>query len=319
MHRDLVQKVPFFQDKDPGFVSFIVPNMKNVSFKAGEVVFQEGEHADEVYFILEGRIAFQTAQGAVFRTYIPGSYFGEVDILENLSRSYTAQVTSKTAELLIMTKANLWKMMEEFPQIALEIIETAREKEQRNQESLKNIREVFKLDSPETSLQGKLENFHTDGIITQRQYRRRRSVNGTMDLDPLEKRHTGFTVKILRSADRVDEKQAYWDKLKEKYSQPEPLLSLNTPGGSDSPATPHTRGDGNADFTAQAMPLFSPQSPNASPKSHLDEMANLWKGRKEAVEEQFEGTRKVMEMIAKRQVELRNMMQIIAEKRDKAS
>ena len=312
LHRDIVQKVIFFQDKDPGFIAFVLPNLRNLAFKCGEVIFQQGEHADEVYFLLEGRVGYKTAQGAVLLTYVQGSYFGEVDILENVSRAFTAQVSSKVAELLVLTKANLLKMMEEFPDIALEVIETAREKQQRNEKATKDLAEIFQPESP----QAKLRSATTKGIEV-RKFHRRSSLNDT--INPLER--GAFTVNIMRSADTGATKEAYWDKLKEKYGQPEPLLSLSQSPCSETPDSPHTHEDRNEpkDFTAQAMPLFSPESPNGSPKSHLDAIVTTLKEKEQQMEEQFAVSGRLMGMIAKRQGDLRHLVQAIAAKRGKIS
>lgn len=319
MYKDIIEKVAFFQDKDPGFISFILPHLRSVCFKSGEVIFQQNEHADEVYFILTGRVSYKSSQGIIFRVFIQGSYFGEVEILENVSRRYTAIITSKVAELMVMTKETLWSMMEEFPEIALEVIETAKEKRLRMTKSCVKAGEGIGAETPASSSPINPE--------IRRKYQRRSSINGPTSFG--QATHSQFTVKVLRSAE--EDREEYWDKLKEKYEKVSPALGLS--GGSSyshgSPKTPGRKQKLSNGFTAQAMPLFSPEAAanlpgfstdaaSAMPTTpSLESLALTLKEKEHLLDEQFQKSARLMQGLVTRQGEIRSLTERIASRMHK--
>ena len=50
---------PFFHGLDERHISTIVGCAKNVRFEEGQVIFREGDQADQFYFIREGRVAIE--------------------------------------------------------------------------------------------------------------------------------------------------------------------------------------------------------------------------------------------------------------------
>lgn len=135
MHHKIVEKIYFFQDKDPGFISYMVPKLRTVSLQPGEFLYKEYEFPDEVYFLTKGRVNLIASNGVVFKSYVQGSYFGEVEIIENTARDCSVQATRDGAEFLVLSKRQFLKMLEEFPKIAEEINETARLRSLKNAES----------------------------------------------------------------------------------------------------------------------------------------------------------------------------------------
>jgi CRP-like cAMP-binding protein len=50
---------PFFRDLAPGDIQFLTGCAKNARFEAGQVIFREGEDADQFYLIRDGRVALE--------------------------------------------------------------------------------------------------------------------------------------------------------------------------------------------------------------------------------------------------------------------
>ena len=63
--------------------------LKSMRLKSGEILYRQGEYAEEVYFLIKGRVNLKASNGVVFKTYVEGSYFGEVDIFEGKCRDCT--------------------------------------------------------------------------------------------------------------------------------------------------------------------------------------------------------------------------------------
>ena len=47
MHQDMINKIPFFQDKHPSFIAFCGPMLRPVKVQKEEYIFREGEAIDE--------------------------------------------------------------------------------------------------------------------------------------------------------------------------------------------------------------------------------------------------------------------------------
>ena len=88
MNSKIVEKIPFFQEKDHFFIAALVPLLKSMRLKSGEILYREGEYAEEVYFLVKGRVNLKASNGVVFKTYIEVSYFGEMDILEERAAGF---------------------------------------------------------------------------------------------------------------------------------------------------------------------------------------------------------------------------------------
>lgn len=272
MYKKIVEKVSFFQDKDPGFISYIVPTLKHISFKSGELMFTEGDYSDEVYFIVNGRVNLKASNNVTFKTYVQGSYFGEVEILENSLRSYTVQVASPRAELLAMSKAMFWSMMEEFPQVAQEVIETARLRNFKNMEAKQHALSLIHdpdLDPvPEqiSSRQKTVKAQFLDQVRSTNSYvrnpRRRISITDALGEAIGLKTNNTKAMKILISDAEDPEKEAHWAKLREKYSKPK-QFAISTKDASvkseqTGVITPQTR-KGPLTFSSQILHLSKPQ------------------------------------------------------------
>jgi glyoxylate utilization-related uncharacterized protein len=82
MHQGAARTVPFFAGRDMIFISKIVPFLMNLHVTAGEMVYNEDDYADEIYFIVDGRVDFVFgAENHIFKSMQRGSYFGEIEVI----------------------------------------------------------------------------------------------------------------------------------------------------------------------------------------------------------------------------------------------
>lgn len=58
MHSGAASKVNFFIGRDKIFICKIVPFLTHLHVRAGEYVYKEEDHADEIYFIIAGRAEY---------------------------------------------------------------------------------------------------------------------------------------------------------------------------------------------------------------------------------------------------------------------
>ena len=117
-----LKNISFFQKKEDGFISMIVPNLSSINFQIKEFIYRKGENPSNMYFIVNGRINFITDTFVIFKTFTTGSYFGEYEIVKNHKYRKNTIITEKTVETLILSKLMYHKIVEsEYPEIHQEI------------------------------------------------------------------------------------------------------------------------------------------------------------------------------------------------------
>ena len=104
-------------DKNP-FAKFLT------HFKAGSVLFQEGEDGDEMYIVQSGRVAIKkkVKDGeATLATLEKGDFFGEMAILDGLARSASVVAITKS-ELFMIHRRDFLKLLHDFPSVAIALL-----------------------------------------------------------------------------------------------------------------------------------------------------------------------------------------------------
>ena len=90
-HGEIINKIKFFENKDPDFLWSILPLLKQMKVYPQECLYNQADHADEIFFIVHGRVkiyydlneGFGDPDNHPFNLYVEGSYFGDSDILTN--------------------------------------------------------------------------------------------------------------------------------------------------------------------------------------------------------------------------------------------
>jgi CRP-like cAMP-binding protein len=90
---------------------------------AGEVVFREEDFGDEMYLVRSGQINIHQELGdapSLIEMVMPGGYFGEMAIIDDLPRTATATAEVDTS-LLVLHKNDFRTAVQDYPDIAFEI------------------------------------------------------------------------------------------------------------------------------------------------------------------------------------------------------
>mmetsp|Transcript_15490 Transcript_15490/g.28098 ORF Transcript_15490/g.28098 Transcript_15490/m.28098 type:complete len:700 (+) Transcript_15490:60-2159(+) len=153
MHQGSVKHLPFFNDKDHVFVSTVVPFLQHIKVKAGEYVYQAGEYADELYFLVRGRACYVTGKNDIcFKSLQRGSYFGEIEVMQQAPRRFTVKALVD-CEMLTMSRQLMMYVKQEFKSIAKEMEDVANARDSLNEKSEKIMKNLLKL-----KMKGELEN-----------------------------------------------------------------------------------------------------------------------------------------------------------------
>ncbi|OMJ92857.1 hypothetical protein SteCoe_4307 [Stentor coeruleus] len=125
IHRQITDGLFFFESKPQVFISGLAMKMSLQTYKLKDYLYEEYNIADEVYFLKAGYVKM-TCDCVTFRLYTSGSYFGEVEVLENIERESNAQVSSRAAEIFIVGKKDFLGIFEEFPEYYEDVLRVAK-------------------------------------------------------------------------------------------------------------------------------------------------------------------------------------------------
>lgn len=94
-------------------------------YKAGRVLFFENTPGEVMYLVLTGSVGIYKSAGGrqeiLLATLGPGSFFGEMSLLDEQPRSATARIAAD-AELVVITKKAFEQMLETDPGITSKIL-----------------------------------------------------------------------------------------------------------------------------------------------------------------------------------------------------
>lgn len=138
-HLLMLQSVPLFATMTLEQLEAIHLCLSEQHYTREELIFSEGDVGDEMYIVVEGEveilIKLETAEPFLLASVGPGSYFGEMAILDNEPRSAAARV-SKEARLLVLKGEQLKELVYVMPEIAFTIFKVLSERLRRSDRRL---------------------------------------------------------------------------------------------------------------------------------------------------------------------------------------
>lgn len=123
----LLMREYLFQGLNPSQVAWIASRFERVTYERETVLITEGEQPDCFFIVIEGnvRITRQIRQGEHLLNILgPGDYFGEQELIYNRPRVATATTVDR-AVLLKMGAEQFFQLLQEFPQMRLNLSATA--------------------------------------------------------------------------------------------------------------------------------------------------------------------------------------------------
>lgn len=117
----LLEKTTLLGPLDPGLRERVCEAMREVSFRAGQLIFSRGDAGTHIYLVVEGRIRLSvlTSEGRElsFAHAVPGDIFGEIAVLDRSTRS--ADATSLTgSRLMALPAPAVDRLIAEHPALA---------------------------------------------------------------------------------------------------------------------------------------------------------------------------------------------------------
>ena len=117
---DLLAKVPLFSELSRRELGRLVNVAKPVRFRDGAVVIEEGALGGR-FFLIESGTAKDMTGGRTRVTLGPGSYFGELSVLDGHPRTATIIATSTLATWSI-AEFNFRALLKEHPSVGVKLL-----------------------------------------------------------------------------------------------------------------------------------------------------------------------------------------------------
>jgi len=121
---ELLRKVPIFANVELAKLKLLAFTSERMRFDPGQEVFKQGDAGDAAYVIIEGvaEVLVDTPTGPLkILEFEQHAFIGEIAILCDIPRTATVVAKSELHTLRI-SKDLFFRLVEEFPQMAIEIM-----------------------------------------------------------------------------------------------------------------------------------------------------------------------------------------------------
>ncbi len=126
-HYKFIRNVYFFNDLDDVAIKKIVVLCREKTVAKGEIIFSEGDLADNFFIVLDGTVEvwkdYHSPHPDLLALHTCGHLFGEMALVDDLPRSATVIAREKTA-LLYINRQDFRNIIQEDAAIALSIMKS---------------------------------------------------------------------------------------------------------------------------------------------------------------------------------------------------
>ncbi len=117
---ELLAHVPLFADLTRAELKRVAAVAKPASFRAGAWVVEEGSQGGRFFVIQAGTAKVQVG-GRTRATLGPGSYFGELSVLDGRERSASV-VAASALETWSIAEFNFRALLKQYPSLAVKLL-----------------------------------------------------------------------------------------------------------------------------------------------------------------------------------------------------
>lgn len=122
---EIFMQVPLFSGLPLDPLKLLAYLSARESYKAEELIFQQGEVDGNAYFIISGRVRVildEDDAKKVIKEYGEGDFIGGLSLFCRTKRLFSLQAVTKTV-CLVLTREKLEKTLEQFPGITRKVLE----------------------------------------------------------------------------------------------------------------------------------------------------------------------------------------------------
>lgn len=137
-----LQRVPIFNELSEVALQRLLDQSRVIKFHQGVQLMTEGETGECLYLIVSGRVKIYISDedGNEMTLYIetPGSYIGDISLLDGAPRTASA-ITMEKTEVICLSKSTFNGVIAENPDIAFNIIAALTKKLRRSTEVIRSL------------------------------------------------------------------------------------------------------------------------------------------------------------------------------------
>ncbi len=120
-----LQKVDIFSELSIEEIGVVFSSLKRVELEEGQKIFNEGDDGNELFIVMDGRVATSISlpggKEREIAEFTSGDFFGEMSIFEEAPRSATCSTKTRGA-LLSLHHGDFYRLIESHPAIAIKMM-----------------------------------------------------------------------------------------------------------------------------------------------------------------------------------------------------
>ncbi len=135
----LLRNIPLFANIEPSKLKLLAFTSERLTFEAGQALFEQGDEGDAAYIIIGGEadVIVNTPTGPMTVARMEhNAIVGEIAILCDVPRTATVRAASELVALKI-NKDVFFRLVMDFPQMAVEIMRELAHRLERTTEQLR--------------------------------------------------------------------------------------------------------------------------------------------------------------------------------------
>ena len=125
INETMLSEVELFSELTPDEIKKVIKYFRQVKLPKGTVLFKTRDFGDELYIITSGKIRISREVGGdvelVFTILGPGTFFGEIAVIDELYRSATA-TAEEDSELGSISRSDLDELAAKEPRTAYKLV-----------------------------------------------------------------------------------------------------------------------------------------------------------------------------------------------------
>ena len=121
---DLLRKIPLFAKIEPSKLKLLAFTSERLTFGPGQELFRQGDVGDKAYVIIDGEadVLVDSEGGELVVAKLgKNDIVGEIAILIDVPRTATVRALGDL-ETLAISKDQFFRMIDEFPEMAIEVM-----------------------------------------------------------------------------------------------------------------------------------------------------------------------------------------------------
>lgn len=121
---ELLRNIPMFANIEPSKLKLLAFTSERLTFSEGDFLFSQGDAGDAAFIIVDGEadVMIDTPDGPLTVAHFKkNDIVGEIAILTDVPRTATVRASTRL-ETMVISKELFFRLVMEFPQIAVEIM-----------------------------------------------------------------------------------------------------------------------------------------------------------------------------------------------------